>query len=119
MGVVVVLYLFWVILVAIVVVFFFVVGFVAHAFDELFGCLFGISIGSWILWVVVLLSLVVAVFFGVIVVLYMSLLFVLCIVLGVLFVFGYNFELFGGRLYIDIVFVVGWGGFFVVVGFFV
>jgi hypothetical protein len=36
---------------------------------------------------------------------------------GVLLVFGYNLELFGGRLHTDLAFAAAWGGFPVIVGF--
>ena len=107
----------WAMLAATVAAFFLAVGLAAHALDELNGRPLGTAIGSRTLGVVAVLSLGGAVIIGIVALPFASPLVIPCIVVGVLLVFGYNLELFGGRLHTDLAFAAAWGGFPVLVGF--
>jgi hypothetical protein len=107
----------WAVLGATVLAFFLAVGLSAHALDELTGRPLGTGIPAATLWAVALGSLGGAVLLGVWGISRSGLVLVPFILAGVLLVFGYNLELFGGRLHTDMGFAVAWGGFPVAVGF--
>lgn len=97
--------------------FFLAVGLAAHALDELTGRPLGTAIGNRTLVVVAALSLCGAVILGIRALPSAGPLLVPCIAVGLILVFGYNLELFGGRLHTDLAFAAAWGGFPVLVGF--
>jgi hypothetical protein len=107
----------WAMLAATILAFFLAVGLAAHALDELHGRPLGTAIGARTLWIVAAVSLAGAVVLGAVAVRYAGPLLVPCIGLGVIFVLGYNLELFGGRLHTDLGFAAAWGGFPVLVGY--
>jgi hypothetical protein len=107
----------WLVLGATALAFFLAVGLAAHALDELNGRPLATSIPDRVLWVVAIVSLAGAVALGVVTIAYTGPVLIPFIVLGVFLVFGYNLELFGGRLHTDWGFAVAWGGFPVIVGF--
>jgi hypothetical protein len=107
----------WAMLGATVAAFFLAVGVSAHALDELHGRPLGTSISASTLWAASALSLVAAALIGALAVRYAGPVLIGCIVAGVVFVLGYNLELFGARLHTDLGFAVCWGGFPVAVGF--
>lgn len=107
----------WLLLGATVLAFFLAVGLAAHALDELTGRPLGTGIPAATLWAVAVGSLVGAVLLGIWAISRSGPLLVPFILAGVLLVFGYNLELFGGRLHTDMGFAVAWGGFPVAVGF--
>ncbi len=107
----------WALLGATVLAFFLAVGLAAHALDELRGRPLATAIGAQTLWLVSFGGVLGAVVIGALAVPYTGPALVPCIALGVLLVFGYNLELFGGRLHTDLGFAAAWGGFPVAVGF--
>jgi hypothetical protein len=107
----------WVALGATVLAFFLAVGLSAHVLDELNGRPLGTGIPATTLWAVAIGSLGGAVLLGVWGISRSGPVLVPFILAGVLLVFGYNLELFGGRLHTDVGFAVAWGGFPVAVGF--
>ena len=107
----------WVALGATVLAFFLAVGLSAHALDELTGRPLGTVIPATTLWAVAVGSLGGAVLLGVLGISRSGLVLVPFILAGVLLVFGYNLELFGGRLHTDLGFAIAWGGFPLAVGF--
>jgi hypothetical protein len=107
----------WAMLGATVAAFFLAVGVSAHALDELRGRPLGTSISASTLWAASALSLAAAALIGALAVRYAGPVIIACILTGVVFVLGYNLELFGGRLHTDLGFAVCWGGFPVAVGF--
>ena len=107
----------WAMLGATVAAFFLAVGVSAHALDELNGRPLGTGMSTSTLWAAATLSLAAAVLIGAFAVRYAGPALIVCIVAGVVFVLGYNLELFGGRLHTDLGFAICWGGFPVAVGF--
>lgn len=107
----------WSALTGTIVAFFLAVGIAAHALDELNGRPLGTAISSRTLAVVAAVSLSGAVLLGIGAIPVVGAVLIPCIAVGVLLVFGYNLELFGGRLHTDLAFAAAWGGFPVVVGF--
>jgi hypothetical protein len=110
----------WTAIGASVLAFFLAVGLAAHALDELQGRPLGTRISSTTLWFVAGFALAGAVALGLLGVLARGSFnwpLALAIPVGVVLVFGYNLELFGGRLHTDVGFAAAWGGFPVVVGF--
>jgi hypothetical protein len=107
----------WAMLGATVAAFFLAVGVSAHALDELSGRPLGTGISTSTLWVASALSLAGAALIGALAVPYSGPVLIVCIVAGVVFVLGYNLELFGGGLHTDLGFAICWGGFPVAVGF--
>ena len=107
----------WTMLGASVLAFFLAVGLAAHALDELRGRPLATAISGQTLWLVAIVGMLGAVVLGVWAVPRAGPALVPCIALGVLLVFGYNLELFGGRLHTDLGFALAWGGFPVAVGF--
>ncbi len=87
------------------------VGIAAHALDELRGRPLGTSIPSGVLAGTAALSLSGAVAIGIVGVAEVGWGLVVFIAVGVLFVLGYNLELWGGRLHRDAVFALSWGSF--------
>jgi hypothetical protein len=93
--------------------FFLAVGIGAHALDELHGRPLGTGISGAALTVAAVLSIGAAIAMGLA---YGGLRLLPFVVIGALFVFGYNLELAGGILHSDLGFAVTWGGFPVLVG---
>ena len=93
------------------------VGVAAHALDELYGRPLGTDIPSLMLWGAALVSLAGAVALGIVVLDHSGLVLIPFIVVGVLLVFAYNLELFGGALHTDLGFALAWGGFPAAVGY--
>jgi hypothetical protein len=107
----------WTLLAATLLAFFLAVGVCAHALDELHGRPLGTTISDAALWIVSILSLLGAVVIGALAVPHAGPLLGPAIAVGTILVFGYNLELFGGRLHTDLGFAASWGGFPVAVGF--
>jgi hypothetical protein len=95
------------------VAFFLAVGIGAHALDELHGRPLGTGIDRTLLFVTAVVSITVAMVMGLVVGGWKLLPFV---VIGGILVYGYNLELFGGRMHSDVWFAVAWGAFPVLVG---
>jgi hypothetical protein len=93
--------------------FFLAVGIGAHALDELHGRPLGTGINSTLLWLTAVVSITAAMAMGLAVGGWKLLPFV---VIGGVLVYGYNLELFGGRLHSDLWFGLAWGAFPVLVG---
>lgn len=100
------------------IAFFLAVGIAAHAFDELNGRPLRTSIPSWVLKTAGVVALVGAVAVGFAGLPSVGLGLLIFIPLGVLFVFAYNFELFGGRMHGDFWFAFSWGAFPVLTAYF-
>ena len=107
----------WAALAMTIAAFFLAVGIAAHALDEINGRPLGTAIGSRTLAVVAVLSLTGAVLLGIRLLPVAGPALIPCIAVGVVLVFGYNLELFGGRLHTDLAFAAAWGGFPALVGF--
>ena len=95
------------------VAFFLAVGIGAHALDELHGRPLGTGIDSRLLVATAVASITAAMVAGLIFGGWKLLPFV---VVGGVLVYGYNLELFGGRLHSDVWFALAWGAFPVLVG---
>ena len=95
------------------VAFFLAVGIGAHALDELNGRPLGTGIDSTLLFITAVVSITAAMVMGLVDGGWKLLPFV---VVGGVLVYGYNLELFGGRLHSDIWFALAWGAFPVLVG---
>ncbi len=95
------------------VAFFLAVGIGAHALDELHGRPLGTGIDRTLLWATAVVSITAAMVLGLVEGGWRLLPFVL---IGGVLVYGYNLELFGGRLHSDIWFALAWGAFPVLVG---
>jgi hypothetical protein len=95
------------------VAFFLAVGIGAHALDELHGRPLGTGIDSRLLVATAVASITAAMVLGLIYGGWKLLPFVL---VGGVLVYGYNLELFGGRLHSDVWFALAWGAFPVLVG---
>jgi hypothetical protein len=95
------------------VAFFLAVGIGAHALDELNGRPLGTGIDGTLLLATAVVSITAAMMMGIVYGGWKLLPFVL---IGGLLVYGYNLELFGGRLHSDTWFAVAWGAFPVLVG---
>ena len=95
------------------VAFFLAVGIGAHALDELHGRPLGTGIDGALLLATAVLSITAAMAMGLAVGGWKLLPFV---VVGGVLVYGYNLELFGGRLHSDLWFGLAWGAFPVLVG---
>jgi hypothetical protein len=95
------------------VAFFLAVGIGAHALDELHGRPLGTGISGALLLTTAVVSITVAMVMGLAVGGWKLLPFV---VAGGVLVYGYNLELFGGRLHSDLWFGLAWGAFPVLVG---
>jgi len=93
------------------------VGIAAHALDEWNGRPLGTGISSRALWSVAVVSLAGAVVLGLLVLRHSGLALLPFIGVGILLVFGYNLELFGGVLHTDLGFAAAWGGFPLAVGY--
>jgi hypothetical protein len=93
--------------------FFLAVGIGAHALDELKGRPLGTGISSTVLAVTAAVAIGCAMVMGLVV---GGLRLLPFVVAGGLLVFGYNLELFGGRLHSDIWFALSWGSFPALVG---
>ncbi|MBV8463699.1 MAG: hypothetical protein JO368_10420 [Acidimicrobiales bacterium] len=87
------------------------VGVAAHALDEWRGRPLGTAIPSRVLLAAAALSLAGAVAIGIVGIARVGAGLVAFIALGVVFVVGYNLELWGGRLHNDAVFALAWGSF--------
>ena len=93
--------------------FFLAVGIGAHALDELHGRPLGTGINGALLVITAVVSITAAMAMGL---LYGGWKLVPFVVIGGLLVYGYNLELFGGRLHSDVWFALAWGAFPVLVG---
>jgi hypothetical protein len=100
-------------LVGTLLAFFLAVGVGAHALDELKGRPLRTGISARALWVAAISSTALAATMGLAIGGFRLLPFA---GLGVLFVFGYNLELFGGRIHNAAGFATAWGAFPVIVG---
>ena len=83
----------------------------AHALDELQGRPLRTGIADRTLWVIAVVSVLVAVGLGVGMALDQTAWLWPLVVVGPVLVAGYNLELFGGRLHTDLGFAASWGGF--------
>jgi hypothetical protein len=99
-----------------VLAFFFGLGVGGHALDELNGRPLATRIPDRVLVAAAVGSVAVAVVLGGFGVTRVGWPLIPCIVVGCLLVFGYNLEMFGGRLHSDGWFAVAWGGFPVLTG---
>jgi len=106
-------------LLATVLAFFFAVGIAAHALDELHGRPLHTAIPN--AWLIALGTggIVIACAIGVAGIGTVGLGLLPFIAIGPLLVLGYNLELFGGWIHTDVGFAAAWGGFPVLVGYFV
>jgi hypothetical protein len=95
------------------VAFFLAVGIGAHALDELHGRPLGTGIDSRLLVATAVASITAAMVAGLI---YGGWKLLPFVVVGGVLVYGYNLELFGGRLHSDVWFALAWGAFPVLVG---
>ena len=95
------------------VAFFLAVGIGAHALDELHGRPLGTGIDSRLLVATAVVSITAAMVLGLI---YGGWKLLPFVVVGGVLVYGYNLELFGGRLHSDVWFALAWGAFPVLVG---
>ena len=95
------------------VAFFLAVGIGAHALDELHGRPLGTGISGILLVITAVLSITAAMVMGL---LYGGWKLLPFVVVGGVLVYGYNLELFGGRLHSDVWFALAWGAFPVLVG---
>jgi hypothetical protein len=95
------------------VAFFLAVGIGAHALDELHGRPLGTGIDGTLLMITAVASITAAMALGLVVGGWKLLPFV---VVGGVLVYGYNLELFGGRLHSDVWFALAWGAFPTLVG---
>ena len=93
--------------------FFLAVGIGAHALDELHGRPLGTGIGGAVLIAAAVISIGAAMAMGLA---YGGLRLLPFVIVGGLFVFGYNLELAGGILHSDLGFAITWGAFPVLVG---
>lgn len=106
-------------LVATLVAFFCAVGIAAHALDEVHGHPLRTHIPDRALWVVAVVGLTVSLLLGLAGVGRVGPGLVAFMVVGPVLLFGYNLELFGGRLHSDAGFAVAWGAFPVLTSYFV
>jgi hypothetical protein len=95
------------------VAFFLAVGIGAHALDELHGRPLGTGIDSRLLVATAVASITAAMVLGLI---YGGWKLLPFVVVGGVLVYGYNLELFGGRMHSDVWFALAWGAFPVLVG---
>jgi hypothetical protein len=105
-------------LVATLLAFFLAVGIAAHSLDELRGRPLRTQIPRAVLWVAAAAGLVGAVGLGVAGLRIVGAGLIPFILAGILFVFAYNLELFGGRLHGDFWFALSWGAFPVLTAYF-
>src|ERR1051325_7112123 len=84
------------------------VGVAAHALDELNGRPLGTRITDAVLWTAGPAGRAGAVARGIVVLRHSGLVLIPFIVVGVVLVFGYNLELFGGVLHTDLGFALAW-----------
>jgi hypothetical protein len=105
-------------LIATLLAFFLAVGISAHALDELKGRPLGTAIPSRVLTAAAAIGLVGAVGLGVAGLTRVGWGLLPFIAVGVLFVFAYNLELFGGALHGDLWFALSWGSFPVLTAYF-
>lgn len=106
-------------LVATLVAFFFAVGIAAHALDELHGHPLRTAIPDRVLVGLATTSTAIACALGFVGVARVGPGLFVFIAIGPLLLVGYNLELVGGALHTDLGFAVAWGGFPVLVGYFV
>lgn len=106
-------------LVATLVAFFFAVGIAAHALDELHGHPLRTAIPDRALVALAVAGTAIACALGCVGVARVGPWLFVFIAVGPLLLVGYNLELFGGVLHTDVGFAVAWGGFPVLVGYFV
>jgi hypothetical protein len=104
-------------LVATLLAFFCAVGLAAHSLDELNGRPLGTHIPRGALVAVTVIGLAAAVALGIAGVFRVGWALVPLLVLGPIFVLGYNLELFGGLIHNDVGFALAWGSFPVLVAY--
>ena len=97
------------------VAFFLAVGIGAHALDELHGRPLGTGIDSRLLLATAIASITAAMVLGLV---YGGWKLLPFVVIGGVLVYGYNLELFGGRLHSDVWFAFAWGAFPALTAFF-
>lgn len=107
----------WAVLGATAAAFLLAVGVAAHALDEWNGRPLGTRISARALWAAAVAALAGAVALGVSVLRHSGPVLIPFIVAGVVLVFGYNLELFGGALHTDLGFALAWGAFPLAVGY--
>jgi hypothetical protein len=107
----------WAVLASTLTAFLLAVGVAAHALDEWNGRPLGTRISPRALWAAAVLSLAGAVALGLSVLRHSGPVLIPFIVAGVVLVFGYNLELFGGVLHTDLGFALAWGAFPLAVGY--
>src|SRR5437879_10108766 len=105
-------------LIATLLAFFLAVGISAHALDELRGRPLRTTMPAWVLWSAAVAGLTLAVGLGLVGVAVQGPGLLPFIAAGVLFVFAYNLELLGGRVYGDFWFALSWGAFPVLTAYF-
>jgi hypothetical protein len=93
------------------------VGVAAHTLDEWHGRPLNTRISDAALWISAVVGLAGAVALGIVVLRHAGLVLIPFIAAGVVLVFGYNLELFGGVLHTDLGFALAWGGFPAAVGY--
>jgi hypothetical protein len=105
-------------LTATIIAFALAVGVASHCLDELAGRPLGTSISTRALYAAAALSLVGAAAIGMFGVVRLGWQLAVFVAVGVLFVVGYNLELFGGRMHNAATFALAWGAFPVLTGYY-
>jgi hypothetical protein len=106
-------------LIATLLAFFFAVGIAAHALDEVHGHPLRTHIPDRALWLVAGIGTTIALALGAVGVRRVGPGLVAFMLVGAVLLFGYNLELFGGRLHTDAGFAAAWGAFPVLTSYFV
>jgi hypothetical protein len=105
-------------LIATIIAFALAVGVASHCLDELAGRPLGTSISTRALYATAALSLVGAAGIGMLGVVQLGWQLAVFVLAGVVFVVGYNLELFGGRMHNAVTFALAWGAFPVLTGYY-
>jgi hypothetical protein len=109
----------WDRVVAIVLIYFFALGIGAHFADSIGSRKkpWGREISTHTLWIILIVSLLVAYLIGIYyIIFFVPLLSIVAVAEG-FFLFAYNFEKFGGRFHTNFWFVIAWGSLPVIAGF--
>ena len=107
----------WAILGATVLAFALAVGIAAHALDEWKGRPLRTNISDRALWTAAIASLAAAAALGIVTLPRTHAIVIPFVAAGIVLVFGYNLELFGGALHTDLGFALAWGAFPAAVGY--